>query len=705
MPQPPKQTPNANGLYPAEEKFLGCLKNGGPCRPGKYPSRIPPRPVIQVISDDLDVANVIRGDVISRFLAGKDAIQPPRGLVELSGYWIMGPVDLYFASISVGLIFHNCHFDSHVNLAFSEARSIALSGSRLCKGIVLHGAVIRGNLHMNRGDRETGGEAFISDMGVQLAGAHIYGDLTCSGGEFKSHNKIAIFADRAKIDGDIVANENFFADGDVRFVGARIEGAFNCVGGKIIARDEAALILVDARIHRSVMLDNSDFEHQASGEMKCAIIADGLHVGGSIFLRKSCIIGEVKFSLVKTYGDLDFSGSRFHGKTYALNAQGAKVGGNVFISDKMSSYGVVNISEANIQLSLNFSEANIRVDTGDASPCDVVAIVAEHVKVGNAMLWRQMSGNGAVDLTSSSVGTLSDDIDAWNDFALVLEDFSYDKLAGTDVTANSRRAWLSKQRQFSSKPYEQVATVLFRMGHPVDAWDILREKRRLEREHSENSWLQRVGGWMIDTLTDFVYRPLRTVKWTAGIVLAGAILFGVAGSQGKIVPHQPAILSSGEYQDALDAGMLPMEAALEEFPEYPEFNFLAFSLDVFIPLFSLHQESFWAPASGDNGDFWKSPFLLALSFVVLAIVMFLAWLFKGSALAVIGSGIVWGPVFVLLATVAAHFLFDAGSALWFVDWRWLTVWYWIEIMAGWLLSSLLLLSVTGLLRPRIGGGD
>ena len=144
---------------------------------------------------------------------------------------------------------------------------------------------------------------------------------------------------------------------------------------------------------------------------------------------------------------------------------------------------------------------------------------------------------------------------------------------------------------------------------------------------------------------------------------------------------------------------------MEEFPEYPEFNFLAFSLDVFIPLFSLHQESFWAPASGDNGDFWKSPFLLALSFVVLAIVMFLAWLFKGSALAVIGSGILWGPVFVLLATVAAHFLFDAGSALWFVDWRWLTVWYWIEIMAGWLLSSLLLLSVTGLLRPRIGGGD
>ena len=79
-----------------------------------------------------------------------------------------------------------------------------------------------------------------------------------------------------------------------------------------------------------------------------------------------------------------------------------------------------------------------------------------------------------------------------------------------------------------------------------------------------------------------------------------------------------------------------------------------FSLDVFIPLFSLHQESHWAPDSG------------------VRMIFFVSW---------------------------------RGGKWEFEGWWLLTAWYWIEIMAGWFLSSLLLLSVTGLLRPRVGGGD
>ena len=331
-----------------------------PCRPGEDPSRIPPRPVIQVISDDPDVANVIRGDVIRHFLVGKGAIQPPKGLVELSGYWITGRIDFYFASIPMGLVFCNCHFDSEVNLAFAETRSIALSGSRLCEGIVFNGTVIRGNLNMNCGDEKTGREAFVSDQDVQLMGVHVSGDLTCSGGQFKACNKAALLADRAKIDGDVMANDNFSADGDVRFLGAHIGGAFNCVDGKITAREDTALVLADARIDRSVMINNFCFKNQLLKGGGCAIAADGLHVGGSFFLRKSHLIGEARFSLVKIDGDLDFTGSMFHGETFALSARGANVGGNVHISDEMSSYGVVDISGMNIKLGLYFVDANIQ---------------------------------------------------------------------------------------------------------------------------------------------------------------------------------------------------------------------------------------------------------------------------------------------------------------------------------------------------------
>ena len=652
--------PNGNdGLYPAERKFLDHLKSGRPCWLGNDPSRIPPRPKEPVYSRDPDVANVIRGEIIGRFLVGKDAIQLPRGIVELSGYWIEGPVVFYFASIHVGLVFCNCHFASSVNLAFAETRAIGLPGSRLCEGIVFNSTVIRGNLNMNCGDEETGGEAFVADKDVLLMGARIHGDLNCSGGQFKAHNKAALLADRAKIDGDFMANENFLADGDVRFLGAQIGGAFSCVGGKIIARDEAALILIDVRISRGVMIENSCFRNQLSKGMGCAIVAEGLHVGGSLFLRESYLIGEARFSLIKVDGDLDFAGSMFHStQNFALSARGANVGGNVHITDKMSANGTVDICGVEIKLGLNFVDANIQVDTSGASPSDVPAILAEHVRVGNAMLWRQMSGNGIVNLASSSVDTFSDEIDAWNDFTVVLDDFSYRKFVDADVTADSRRYWLSKQRRFSPKPYEQVAKVMRAMGKDIDAWDIEQEKRRLERTERDSNNSLRTPGWRrlwgraIDTLTDFVYRPWKTVMWAITIVCMGALLFNVANESGCIVPNRPIVLANPDYNNAMkgadrqskcpDAADRPTSVTKRLFPDYPEFHAFVYSLDVFIPVFALHQEPNWHPGPCLNRD---------------------------------------------------------------ISLRFLSWWHWLEIIAGWILTSLFLLSITGLLRPRQSSGE
>ena len=709
-------SPNGNdGLYPAERKFLDHLKSGRPCRHGKDPSRILPRPKEPVYSRDPNVANVIRGDVIRHFLVGKNAIQPPKGLVELSGYWIEGRIDFYFASIPMGLVFCNCHFDSEVNLAFAETRSIALSGSRLCEGIVFNGTVICGNLNMNCGDEKTGKEAFVSDQDVQLMGVHVSGDLTCSGGQFKACNKAALLADRAKIDGDVMANDNFSADGDVRFLGAHIGGAFNCVDGKITAREDTALVLADARIDRSVMINNFCFKNQLLKGKGCAIAADGLHVGGSFFLRKSHLIGEARFSLVKIDGDFDFTGSMFHGETFALSARGANVGGNVLISDEMSSYGVVDISGMNIKLGLYFVDANIKVETGDAPPSKVIAILAEHVKVGNAMLWRQMSGNGVVNLASSSVDTFSDDIDAWNGFTIVLDDFSYRKFVDADVTADSRRHWLSKQRWFSPKPYEQVAKILFGMGHAHDAREILLEKERLQTAEKRTPVSHKIMRWLWDVFAGYGYRLHYTAAWMAAFVAVGGVFFWSAAHHDQIVPHQPAILASEKYQIALKENS-PMEAVQCAFPdEYPEFSPLAFSFDVFIPLFALHQEPFWAPASGGSDTLWMLLFPPGLFLILLGIVVLFAWLFRYwrkvwkdsvfTASAAAGMAVVSLEIAVAAVVGVAHVLFGAESVLWLADGQRLTIWYWMEIGAGWILTSLFLLSVTGLLRPRQSSGE
>ena len=495
---------------------------------------------------------------------------------------------------------------------------------------------------------------FVSQDRVQLVGARIDGDLTCRGGHFGSRGGIAIAIERAHIGGNVFLSGKqedalpFIANGDVRLNGSKIQGDVDCSYGSFRAGKECALILVNTDIQGNVQCTDSKF-----------------------------LVQENK----------SFGGDRM------------RVGGECHIGEGFFAEGITQLNGARIDGDLNCSDG---VFNGGLS--------AENAIVAGSIFLRNIAGRGEASFASAKVGTLVDDDGLWWPFEVILDGFQYTRIVGdgTPTDSDSRIEWLKrrpKRLPFSPLPYEQAAKVLSEMGYPVNAWNILREKRRLEREHNKTSWSQWIWEGIIDTLTDFVYRPLRTIKWTIGIVLAGTILFGIAGNQGKIVPHQPAILSSSEYQGALNAGILPMEATQQEFPEYPEFNPLAFSLDVFIPLFALHQESFWAPASVDDGDFWKTSFLLALSFVILAIVMPFAWLLKKFTLMAILLGILGTPIFALIATVAAHFLFGAESILWFNDFRWLTVWYWIEILAGWLLSSLLALSVTGLLRPRIGGKD
>ena len=510
-------------LFPAEERFVDYLRAGrreGQCRVGT--GELPEQ---SVESDDPNVANVVRSEVICFFAYGGDENNPVKGaFIRLQGAWIRGELDLAHAQIPYALIFHNCHFDSVVNMRHAECRELDLQGSRMQEGLTGDPLWVKGGVRFSKG--------FVAKKCVWLSSARIGGVLDCSNGEF-------------------------------------------CGG---------------------------------------------------------------------------------------LGANKAKM---------------------------------------------------------EVLVWREVTGGEEIQLKAATADVLEDDLDSWKPFKVDLDGFTYNQFVGqTDVAFRLR--WLDNRpdsMEFSPLPYEQAAKVLSGMGHPVDAWDILREKRRLEREHDKPSWLQRAWGRTMDTLTDFVYRPLRTVKWTVGIVLMGAVLFGIAGSQGQIAPHQSVILASEKYQAAL-YGNPPMKSARAAFPvEYPEFSPLVFSLDVFIPFFALHQEPFWTPASGEEDDLWKSSILLAFMLAVLAALVWLTWAFQdwirraqdgvpGPAGAATGMAVVCLALGFDFAAGFVNVFLDFPLEVWLLaDWRWLTVWYWLQIMAGWILTSLLLLSVTGLLRPRIGGGD
>ena len=425
-------------------------------------------------------------------------------------------------------------------------------------------------------------------------------------------------ADGLKTKGDVNLRDRFSAEGEVRLPNADIGGSLSCEGGKF---------------------------HNQGGK---ALSADGLTTKGSVHLRAGLRAGfsadgEVCLLGADIGGDLDCTGGEFpsefnNPKGYALNADQLTAKGSVHLGASFSAKGEVRLLGADIGKQLACVGGKFHNPNG-------FALIAENAKIGS-LLWRKMKeGEGVVHLAYAKTGVLADDLDSWKPFKVVLDGFAYDQFAGlaSPTDAKSRIPWLAKRpagMPFSPLPYEQAAKVLFGMGYAREARKILLKKERLQTADKRTPWHHKIGRRLWDVLAGYGYRLRYTLGWMALFIYAGTCVFLDADLQHRIVPHQQVVLAHPDYQSAAREGARPTEFVPDRFSGYPEFNQFWFSVDIFVPLFNLHQETHWSPARDERGGF-----------------------------------------------------------------SWVTLWYWIEIVAGWILTSLFLLSVTGVLRPRQSSGE
>ena len=387
------------------------------------------------------------------------------------------------------------------------------------------------------------------------------------------------------------------------------------------------------------------------------LTADGLKTKGNVHLRASFSAqGEVRLLGADIGGDLDCAGGEFHNLGgEALNADGLKTRGTVFLAGGFSAEGEVRLLGADIGGPLACGGGKFHNPNG-------FALIAERARLGGGLLWRGIKeGKGVVNLAYAKAGVLTDDLDSWKSFKVVLDGFAYDQFSGS-TDADLRLKWLANRPSklpggiplpFSPLPYEQAAKVLFGMGHARDAREVLLEKERLQTKDSRTPWHHKIGRRLWNVFAGYGYRLRYTAYWAAGFVFLGAFLFHCADENGRMVPHQPVVLANAEYKSEMARatgnggqcrdGPKPTEAVARLFPDYPGFNAAVYSLDVFIPFFALHQEPYWYPKPREMDG-------------------------------------------------------------WFLRWG-LPVWYWLEIGAGWILTSLFLLSVTGVLRPRQSSGE
>ena len=598
----------------AEEDFADCLMQGKPCFLGNAAPK----------AQESGPHNTIRSEVIRFFAYGGDEVKFILGsTIELHGAWIDGDIYLTDASIRFGLRLRSCHIDGHIYAAGMECRQLTLDNSCLTKEFVGDGMRIVGNLHMRR---------FTAHSPVSLPGAHISKNLDMSDSRFCGQQRPVIIADGAKIDGNVFMANEFIATGDVRLISVQIGGHLDCSKGRFHATEQAALL------------------------------ADGICVGSNVWLHKGfTAIGSVRFIGANIGGDLHCDNAKIIAtQGHSLDADKLTTGGDVLLDKGFWSVGTVRLISA--QIGGDFACVEGRFNTGIQLR---ESLILDKANIKGVLYWRNLhpESNGIVTFTSARVSAISDSPESWNFFTWRLNGFVYDAFSGdeTPIDASSRLVWLGNRPsgvRFSSQPYEQVAKILRAMGKDIDAWDIEREKRELERAERKNNNAFKIPPWRrlwgrgVDALTDFVYRPWKTVMWAAIIICASAFLFNFADKSGRMAPHQPIVVTDWDYQmEAFPqcvefqcpSERRPTKVVLRLFPDYPEFNALVYSADVFIPFFALHQESYWYPNPS-----------------------------------------------------------DADREILF---RTLLLWYWLEIIAGWILTSLFLLSATGLLRPRQSSGE
>ncbi len=538
------------------------------------------------------------------------------------GFQARGKVDLHGSTIAGSLDCNAGHFENR--------REIALYASRL------H---ISGSVCLHNG--------FLSEGRIVLVGASIGGDLMCRGGAFYNPRGVALNVGWATIAGNALLTTTdvngtdrirFSARGEVNLQNSVVDGNLECNGGRFSNPGGTALNIDRIRIHGSAFLgstrgngeDKQRFialgvvrlqSASIRGNLEClggrfinpggkAFHADGIRVDGYALLSHGFRAeGQVRLPSAQIGHDLNcragvFSdrqennGDSGSGERYALYMPSASVGADVFLRATRLS-GLVSLASCDIRGSLYCQGARFITDQR-------AGIRASGVHVARSLEWRKIEGSSKaiLDVRNGKVGQLDDDETSWPSKGdLQIHGFSYQDLSAEAPTDPRRRCdWLGRQpshEPFRPQPYEQLAEVLRRNGHEHEAKWILMEKHSARRRHDRKfarddpeGW-RRAGGmrWHSRAASKFLSMTIghgHRTRRAAGWAL-GIIALGWALFN---VGHRAGLISPTSPYVYMSKDYTQTGDVPDE---HPVLSPLVYSLDTFVPIVDLHQEAYWLP--------------------------------------------------------------------------------------------------------------
>ncbi len=512
---------------------------------------------------------------------------------------------------------NTAHFEGSVHLRNGfkaeggvNLESAKIDGSLDCSGgqfvgsdkvlaLNANGAEVKGHVFLRNGFKAVGG--------VDLVTARIDGNLECGGGRFfGTGENLALNANSVEVKGIVLLNNGFKAEGGVDLTSAAIEGNFECNGGQFIGNDKAvALSGNGAEVKHNVFLRDG-FKAEGGVNLQGAKIHGTLECGGGQFIGKDKVPA-FDARAVGIDGNLDCSGTQFVGsdKMLALNGNDAEVKGYVFLKNGFKAVGGVDLGGARIDGDLDCGGGQF-ISNGETSALNANGAKIEGVAIFNegfaaegkvdivaaqangGLVWADVSspGKATLDLRPTKVGTLLNPQNSWlNQNCLRLDGFIYDQIAdGSPPSAEIQLGWLKRQ------PQDRF------LSQPFEQLaDVLR-KMGLEDDAravmiAKNEEHARYVQWRPEWLWYGLFGQLIGYGYSPWRAFAiSLIVIGIGWWLFRRGYRRGLITPTGDAKYTIEK-----DGARPSSDDYPKFNAFVYSLENFVPIVRLGIGEHWTP--------------------------------------------------------------------------------------------------------------
>jgi hypothetical protein len=484
-------------------------------------------PVDEAAMRSWGAERTVSASVIRELVRGRLVDEPdPHGL-RLRGARIAGRIDLENITSDLALELRDCLLPGGLNLRKAQLLEVALTGCRIEQAADSDDAPVDATRFAARVlslDRSTATSA--SEGGtVRLLAAHL-GTLDCSGARFENTAGPALDADGLQVDQSVFLRDGFTATsaserGAIRLLGAHLGGQLNCSGARLQNTTGPALNADHLQVAQDVFLRDGFTAASASeqgtirllgahlGTLDCcgarlenaagpALEADHLQVDRDVTLdggftaASASELGTVQLPGAHIGGVLYCGGARLENTTGpALNADGLRVDQDLLLADEFTA------TSADGQAVLVLTGARIggtfRLDTDRAT----------HTAPGQGSL-------------------------------IELDGLTYSGLPRPASLPRWLTLLREHTPGYAAQPYQHLAAAYRAAGHDRDTRTILIAQRRDQIRRAGLTGSERAWGRLTGITLGYGYQPWRALLLLLATLAAAVTLSVIGGHHGGL---------------------------------------------------------------------------------------------------------------------------------------------------------------------------